>query len=48
MRNFTYILFATDVAILMVGLVGMLWSIFVPDKRIWPPPGRRSWQWVLT
>ena len=26
----------------------MLWSIWVPDKRIWPPPRRRSWQWILT
>ena len=48
MPNFTYTLFATDVAILIVLLAGVLWSISVPDKRIWPPPRRRSWQWVLT
>ena len=48
MRNFTYTLFATDVAILIVLLAGVLRSILVPDKRIWPPPRRRSWQWVLT
>ncbi len=48
MPNFTYTLFATDVAILIVRLAGVLWSIAVPDKRIWPPPRRRSWQWVLT
>ena len=46
--NFTYTLFATDVAILIVLLAGVLWSISVPDKRIWPPPRRSSWQWVLT
>ncbi len=48
MPNFTYTLFATDVAILIVLLAGVLWSIAVPEKRIWPPPRRRSWQWVLT
>ena len=48
MPNFTYTLFAADVAILIVLLAGVLWSISVPDKRIWPPPRRRSWQWVLT
>ncbi len=48
MPNFTYTLFAIDVAILIVSLAGVLWSISVPDKRIWPPPGRPSWQWVLT
>ncbi len=48
MPNFTYTLFATDVAILIVLLAGVLWSIWVPDKRIWPPRRRRSWQWILT
>ena len=48
MPNFTYTLFATDIAILIVLLAGVLWSIAVPNKRIWPPPRRRSWQWVLT
>ena len=48
MPEFTYTLFAIDVAILTVLLAGVLWSIAVPDKRIWPPPRRRSWQWVLT
>ena len=48
MPDLTYTLFATDVAILVVLLAGVLWSIAVPEKRIWPPPRRRSWQWVLT
>lgn len=30
----------------------LLWSIARPGSRIWPPPGRRSWQyrlvWILT
>ncbi|WP_207509745.1 methyltransferase family protein [Telluribacter humicola] len=30
----------------------LVWSLIYPGQRIWPPPGRRSWQfwmaWVLT
>lgn len=30
----------------------LVWSMIYPGHRIWPPPGRRSWQfwlaWVLT
>ena len=48
MPDLTYTLFATDVALLFVLLAGVIWSIAFPDKRIWPPPSRRSWQWVLT
>ena len=48
MPNLTYTIFAADLAIPIVLLAGVLWSIWVPDKRIWPPPRRCSWQWVLT
>jgi len=41
-------LFAVDVAILMVLLVGTIWSVAFPEKRIWPPPQKRSWQYILT
>ena len=27
---------------------GAVWSAAVPGRRIWPPPGRRSWQYFLT
>ena len=29
-------------------LVGIVWSVVRPDRRIWPPPGRRSWQYFVT
>lgn len=29
-------------------LAGTLWSILRPRARLWPPPGRRSWQFVAT
>ena len=44
----TKILFGVAVAILIASLAGAVWSAAVPDRRIWPPPGRRSWQYFLT
>ena len=41
------ILFGIAVIILIALLVGTIWSVAVPDRRIWPPPGRRSWQYSL-
>ncbi len=49
----TYInsVFTTDVAILVLLLIGALWSVVNPAKRIWPPPKKASWQfwlaWIL-
>ena len=42
------VVFTVDVAILFVMIAGAVWSIAFPSKRIWPPPGRGSWQWLLT
>ena len=39
---------AVAVAILIASLAGAVWSAAVPERRIWPPPGRRSWQYFLT
>jgi protein-S-isoprenylcysteine O-methyltransferase Ste14 len=30
---------------IILGLV--LWSIFFPSKRIWPPPSKQSWQYKI-
>jgi protein-S-isoprenylcysteine O-methyltransferase Ste14 len=30
---------------IVLGLV--LWSIFFPSKRIWPPPSKQSWQYKV-
>ena len=40
--------FTVDVSILTLLLVGALWSVAVPDRRIWPPPHKSSWQFVVT
>lgn len=42
------LLFVADVLILIVLLIGTVWSVAHPAKRIWPPPGRGSWQYRLT
>ena len=42
------ILFGVAVAVLIASLAGAVWSAAVPGRRIWPPPGRRSWQYFLT
>ena len=48
MPDFVYALFAIDVVIFLILLAGTLWSLAFPDRRIWPPPYRYSWQHVLT
>ncbi len=40
--------FALDVTVSLLLVAGSVWSIAVPKRRIWPPPGERSWQYVLT
>jgi len=44
-------LFLMDVFILLILLFGTSWSVVVPDKRVWPPPEKSSWQyrvsWIL-
>ena len=42
------LLFTVDVIALLTLLTGAAWSVALPQKRIWPPPGRRSWQYRLT
>jgi len=41
-------LFVVDVLIIFILLFGSIWSVALPKKRIWPPPHRRSWQYILT
>ena len=48
MMSIVQILFVADVTTLFILLLGVLWSVAKPRKRIWPPPGRRSWQYALT
>jgi len=42
------ILFFSDLIVHYGLLVGIVWSVAFPGKRIWPPPKKRSWQHRLT
>ncbi len=42
------ILFTVNIGFLVILLAGAVWSVAFPAKRAWPPPQRRSWQYVLT
>ena len=48
MTSLADLLFTTDVIILLVLLMGAVWSVALPGKRIWPPPQKRSWQYIVT
>ena len=48
MDTIVEVLFAVDIAVLSVLLLGAIWSAVLPTKRIWPPPRRRSWHYYLT
>lgn len=41
-------IFLATVAINYILLLGLLWTIAFPNKRIWPPPKKWSWQYTTT
>jgi protein-S-isoprenylcysteine O-methyltransferase Ste14 len=47
MGNLIVILFGINTCTLLILLVGIIWSVARPEKRIWPPPGKTSWQYIL-
>ncbi|MYH49637.1 MAG: DUF1295 domain-containing protein [Gammaproteobacteria bacterium] len=44
----TTIIFLTNIIVISILLPTVVWSVVRPDRRIWPPPGRGSWQYALT
>ena len=42
------LVFAVDVAIILLLLTGAIWSVAYPARRLWPPPARASWQFRST
>jgi protein-S-isoprenylcysteine O-methyltransferase Ste14 len=41
------ILFVADIAVLYVLISAMVWSVAFPKRRIWPPPKKQSWQYII-
>lgn len=48
MKNIKEIIFIADVAIHYILLIGVIWSLLFPEKRIWPPPKKASLQYSIT
>jgi protein-S-isoprenylcysteine O-methyltransferase Ste14 len=45
-QNFAFILFGVTLFFEVLIGVGLLMSLVLPAHRIWPPPKKRSWQFV--
>ena len=41
------ILFGVAVVLLLGAIAGAAWSVAVPHRRLWPPPSRGSWPYLL-
>jgi len=41
-------IFYLDVLSLSILMAGIIWSVARPDKRIWPPPRKASWQYIVS
>lgn len=48
MKEFVQIIFWIDVGLVYLLISGGIWSIAITEKRVWPPPGKQSWQYRLT
>ena len=48
LRGIKPMLFIFDLVIHCILLMGIIWSVTSPQKRIWPPPNKRSWQYIMT
>ena len=41
-------IFIVNTIVISILLATVVWSVIRPDHRVWPPPRRRSWQYLLT
>lgn len=48
MKNLNLIIFVLDSAILYLLIFGAIFSVAYPNRRVWPPPQKLSWQYKLT
>lgn len=48
MSAWTWVAFAVTILCELVLLAAVVVSLRSPRRRVWPPPGRRSWQFHLT
>ena len=48
LESIKFELFLADLICLYILLIGVIWSVASPNKRIWPPPKKASWQFFVT
>ena len=41
-------IFILNIIVILILLATVVWSAVRPDHRVWPPPGRGSWQYLVT
>ena len=41
-------IFVVDLIVHYILLFGIVWSVAFPKKRVWPPPKKWSWQYIVT
>ena len=47
-ETWKFVIFLIDLFCLYFLLIGVTWSVIFPKRRIWPPPKKTSWQYILT
>ena len=47
-HTLTPTIFIVNIIVIFILLATVVWSVIRPDRRVWPPPERRSWQYSLT
>ena len=40
-------IYLVDTICLYILLFGITWSVLFPNRRIWPPPKKASWQYII-
>ncbi len=48
LETLKFLIFSIDLFCLYFLLIGVTWSIISPKRRMWPPPKKNSWQYILT
>ncbi len=48
LETLKFVIFSIDLFCLYILLIGVIWSVLSPKRRIWPPPKKASWQYILT
>ncbi|MHA1147081.1 MAG: methyltransferase family protein [Promethearchaeota archaeon] len=48
LKSVKFEIFLIDLICSHILLIGITWSVIFPKKRVWPPPKKASWQYLLS